>query len=35
MPEIRTRDTRVQNPRIHPLRHGGRCELNIKIINIF
>ena len=24
----------VLNPRPHPLRHGGRCELQIKIINI-
>ena len=29
-PEIRTRDTWVQNPHGQPLRHGGQCEFQIK-----
>ena len=33
--EIRTRGTWVQNPRTHPLRHGGLCEIQFKIINIY
>ena len=24
-----------QNPRTHPLRHGGLCEIQFKIINIY
>ena len=32
--EIRTRDTLFQSPSIYPLRYGGQCDLQIKIINI-
>ena len=32
--EIRTRDTWVLSPSRYPLRYGGQCNLQIKIINI-
>ena len=34
IPEIRTRDTLVESPPRYPLRYGGQCNFQIKIINI-